>query len=350
MKQFLTIAALLLISPVFAQLHESVFPNSNGDDLLKNLVSEFKPSNVLSLASAKDVAYSEVYNLNDSVRCVYTNHTLYLPEGVDPSKHLFMDYSPDGINLEHTFPRNKGAGNGNAENDLHHLFPVRSGINSSRGNLPFAEIPDNETETWYYLNFSQSSVPSSNIDLYSERIPGIFEPQESHKGNVARAMMYFYTMYKNEADSADSNFFDSQRVTLCNWHQVDPVDSLEWNRTFLIADYQDGMPNPFVLDSTLAIRAYCRLSTTKSITSNITEFNVYPNPADGELTINLTLKSSSNVRLTISDVAGKAIQTIEKRMTEGNHIIPFFLNSTGILIFRIETAAEVLSKKVIIKN
>ncbi|MFN8329951.1 MAG: hypothetical protein U0T81_01815 [Saprospiraceae bacterium] len=37
----------------------------------------------------------------------------------------------------------------------------------------------------------------------------------------------------------------------------DPVDSLEWKRTFMISQYQDGKANPFVLDCTLPQRCYC---------------------------------------------------------------------------------------------
>ena len=64
----------------------------------------------------------------------------------------------------------------------------------ARADFPFAEIPDNETDTWYYLTLTLNTIPSSNIDLYSERRNGFFEPREDHKGNVARAMFYFYTM------------------------------------------------------------------------------------------------------------------------------------------------------------
>ncbi|MEY3053095.1 MAG: hypothetical protein RLY31_2880, partial [Bacteroidota bacterium] len=83
------------------------------------------------------------------------------------------------------------------------------------------------------------------------------EPREDHKGNVARAMFYFYTMYREQADDADPDFFDLQRETLCQWHYADPVDSLEHARSLMIAAYQDGLANPFVLDCTTATRSYC---------------------------------------------------------------------------------------------
>ena len=42
---------------------------------------------------------------------------------------------------------------------------------------------------------------------------------------------------------------------LYNWHQNDPINELEINRTWEIAEYQD-YPNPFILDATLIQRCY----------------------------------------------------------------------------------------------
>jgi len=351
MRLSIIILTLLFSCSLSGQFYIPVFPNQNGDELLQNLVEEYKPISVLSLDAAKDIIYSEIYNLNDSVSGVYTNHTLFLPKNVDPSTYLHMDDSPHGINVEHTYPKSKGSENGNAEKDMHHLFPTRSGVNSSRKNLPFGEILDSETETWYYLNFSTSLIPSENKENYSERGGGLFEPQESHKGNVARAIMYFYTMYIQEANEKDSTFFETQRSTLCNWHQEDPVDSLEWQRTFNIAQYQSGKSNPFVLDSTLAERSYCGLSGTKRVISNIDNFKVYPNPNHGTLKVDFTLKSSSKTRITVFDITGREILfAFEKQLPIGNHIVPFDLNYSGVFILRLETDIEILNRKLVVSK
>ena len=49
---------------------------------------------------------------------------------------------------------------------------------------------------------------------------------------------------------ADDTFFELQKDILYQWHQADPVNDSEINRTWHIADYQD-YPNPFILDDTL---------------------------------------------------------------------------------------------------
>jgi hypothetical protein len=277
---------LTFYTPSQAQFHTPVFSDLTGDELLTEVVSEYKPSTVLDYGEARDLMYGFIDNVNDSVSCVYSGHTLYLPPGVDPSTHLYMNGSSNGINAEHTYPRSKGADeeNGNAYSDMHHLFPVRAAVNIARSNFPFGEIDDNETTSWYYLDQTQSNIPSTNIDAYSERVSGMFEPRESHKGNVARAIFYFYTMYKADALEADPDFFELQRETLCDWHGKDPVDLQEWERTFAVADYQDGKRNPFILDCTLAYRSYCQdfvndcdipMSAQGDAQAQI---KVYPNP------------------------------------------------------------------------
>ena len=140
---------------------------------------------------------------------------------------------------------------------MHHLFPSREDVNNYRASKPYKDIPDNETNRWYYLDQQLSNIPNTNIDEYSEGTGDYFEPREDMKGNVARASFYFYTMYKDEADAADQGYFQSMLETLCFWHYEDPVDQQEWLRNIKIAKYQELKPNPFVLDCSLAGRIYC---------------------------------------------------------------------------------------------
>lgn len=295
---------ILSLCQVQAQLHIPVLSELTGNDLLDELVNEYKPDTVLDYGDARDLMYGTIYNENDSVSCVYSGHSLFLPEDVDPSTFLYMNGIADGINCEHTYPRSKGADEsyGNGYSDMHHLFPSRASVNSARSNFPFAEINDNETSTWYYLNQSQSNTPTTNIDLYSEKVIGEFEPREDHKGNVARAVFYFFTMYRDDALDADPDFFELQRETLCAWHRQDPVDSLEWERTFMIGQYQNELPNPFILDSTLVSRTYCEevLSIKKLEQPKVL---IYPNPANDIVTVS----SEGNNILEVMDVFGRKI-------------------------------------------
>lgn len=253
---FLT--SLLLISATAAAQydHIPVLASLEGDALRIALIDNYKPSSVLDLSDARDTLYARIHLHADSVRCVYTGRSKYLDLDEDPSQFLFGAGGDTDINLEHGYPQGKGAGFGNAQSDMHHLFPTRVDVNQARGSDPLATIPDNQTREWYYDTRTLSSTPQTKIDAYSEDTNLNFEPREDFKGNMARAYFYFYTMYQNQADAEDPLFFEAQRETLCDWHDLDPVDSLEWARTFLIATHQDEKANPFILDCRLA-RLYC---------------------------------------------------------------------------------------------
>jgi hypothetical protein len=73
---------------------------------------------------------------------------------------------------------------------------------------------------------------------------------------VARAQFYFFTVYRNEALAADPGFFEVQKSVLRAWHEADPADAAEYERTCAIAPHQDDKVNPFVIDPTLVDRAY----------------------------------------------------------------------------------------------
>lgn len=312
MKEILFLAAscILLKTSALAQ-YQPVFTDLSGQELLDSLVSAYKAPVLLPQAQARDTLFGKIYNYHDTLTCVYTGYKIYLDPTQDPTQAAFAK----GINTEHTFPQSLGAMN-QAEGDMHHLYPTRDDVNADRGNSPFAEIPDNQTQDWYYLDQQTSSIPATNIERYSERKSGFFEPREDHKGNVARAMFYFYTMYKAQADAASPTFFESQRQTLCGWHLLDPVDEPEWNRTWLIATYQSGKPNPFVLDCTLPARCYCaefQQTCTPAADHEVTENqpfafeSISPNPFQESAMLRFNLKTTGKVRLEVFTAFGKKL-------------------------------------------
>ena len=307
MRRFITSRHFILASLLFAQLSMqsqiSIFPNLAGDELITEIVKDYKPASVLDYGDARDIMYGAIYNINGKVTCVYSGHSIDLPTGEDPTAFLYMNGSNDGINAEHTYPRSKGAEFGNPLSDMHHLFPTRAAVNAGRGNSPFGEINDNQTTKWYYLDDEQGNIPNTNIDLYSEEINGKFEPKENHKGNAARSVFYFFSMYRDAALDADPNFFESQRETLCDWHNQDPVDELELERTYMIAEHQDDQPNPYILDSTLASRAFCGALPTSIKETGKSKVSIFPNPVQDYIQIISTGKSS----LQLIDILGRLI-------------------------------------------
>ena len=239
---------LLLISISLSQ--EVIGEGLYGDELISFLQQNYKTSNTLGYTNARDTLYLRVErNNNGQVKGVYTNYSVSLPNGVDPSTHLYEN----GINCEHVWPQSLGAGSEPQKSDMHVIRPCKDNVNSARGNKPFNDVIDSQTTTWYFENQQTSNIPSSNIDEYSENHGSYFEPREDRKGDVARTIFYFKVMY---SDIADENFFNQQKETLKDWHLQDPANEDEITRTWKIAEYQQNKPNPFVLDESLIVRSF----------------------------------------------------------------------------------------------
>ena len=238
---------LFLFTSLWSQ--EIIAEGMTGDDLLDYLQLNYKTSSTLGYDHGRDTLYLQIERTNGQVKGVYTNYSVTLPDGVDPSAYLYEN----GIDCEHVWPQSMYEGSNPMKSDLHHLRPSKSNVNSSRGNKPFGENPDSETDTWFWMSQSQSNTPTSYINEYSESETAYFEPREDRKGDIARSMFYFYTMYP---EVANETFWQGQKETLKIWHEQDPSNNAEVIRTWAIADYQQNKPNPFILDETLIIRAY----------------------------------------------------------------------------------------------
>lgn len=315
-------ASFFLINELAAQYsHQDILLGQSGTNLVTNLRLNYKPSNLPSYSSARNNMYKYIDAADDTVTCVYTGLKRYLPSNsTNPIAVMLDNNSSIGINAEHTYPQSK-TNNDAGKSDLHHIYPTRGAANNGRGSIPFGEISPNNIDKWYFEANTLSSTPPANVlHLYSKQQNStLFEPRDDHKGDVARAMFYYYTMYQSDANAADPNFFNLQKAKLCEWHLADPVDSMEWARTSRIAPFQSGKVNPFVMDCTLPNRcSYC--TTACSPPSSITReeamglelFNNYPNPFQQSTTISYQLNRPQNVVLVVYNNLGQTIQTLNK--------------------------------------
>jgi hypothetical protein len=230
----------------------TVFPDLSGPLLLDALLTEYRPGRTLGYGPARDSLFTYEMQTDGALEGLYTGYTVTLPAGLDPSAAA----DDLGVNTEHVWPQSRGAGDEPLRSDLHHLFGVRQNVNSSRQNLPFGEVPDDQTDAWYRLAQSQSNKPDGDVDAWSERGAGRFEPRESREGDVARAVFYAYALYRDAVDDdGGTSFFETMRDDLLRWNRLDPPDAEERARSAWIAGLQ-GTENPFVLDPTLADRAF----------------------------------------------------------------------------------------------
>ena len=92
---------------------------------------------------------------------------------------------------------------------------------------------------------------------------------------------------------ANQNFFDQQKDVLFEWHKLDPVDEVELTRTYAIANYQNDIPNPFVIDSTL-VRRIWYLNCFENINSQVLLDNIL---LSEDYSNNYDINSDTNINI-----------------------------------------------------
>lgn len=318
----------------------------------------------LGYDTARDHMYGSIDNVGGRVVCVYSG---YSKTG---TTRAHMNSTGSGgivqINAEHTWPQSKFNSANPMQSDLHHLYPTWERPNGSRGNNPFAEIDDNESSTWFggsLLNPISTTIKpaASVITEYSQSVSGRFEPRADHKGNVARTMFYFWTMYAANAQMLGSNasdnagFFNGMKDVLFKWHREDPVDEKELARTNAIAALQ-GRPNPFVLDSTLVRRTYFWSVSTDTEAnadqpSNVRLTHPYPNPFNPQTSMDVELGRAGEMRVDVVDVMGRPVALLaEGRHAAGRHSLTLLGRNlaSGLYLIRVTTTEGVQSRPVML--
>ncbi|MBM4404223.1 MAG: endonuclease, partial [Candidatus Cloacimonetes bacterium] len=175
--------------------------------------------------------YATLDNVNDQVRCIYTGVWFAHPAG--------GQYTPTGLSVEHSYPREWFSGHAEynwCDTDLNALFPADESANSSRSNYPFDYVTTILTPwgSGSYLSYRGNNAAGDPV----------FEVADEFKGNIARAIFYFGMRYYDD----DTNF---QRLNvnlvpiLKQWHTLDPVDATETVRNDGVYAFQ-GNRNPFI--------------------------------------------------------------------------------------------------------
>jgi len=235
--QKLILASLIFFMFVSQGVSQNLPTHLNGEGLKEWLKINYYDGQHTTLGynTARSYMYNYIDNDNNSLLCVYSGYTV-------PWTYGGTGTNPAPLNCEHTVPQSFFSSIEPMRSDIHHLYPTYSNWNSVRSNYPLDEITDTETTKWMYLDTDQTTIPNSNIDQYSEAKPLFFEPREDHKGNAARSIFYFYTMYPGIAGSINQS---GDPATLYQWHLQDQVGTTESQRNTDIAQYQ-GNRNPYV--------------------------------------------------------------------------------------------------------
>lgn len=291
--------------------------NLDGEDLRTWLKDNWHDGfhNELGYSDARRKMYGYIDNHGDTITCVYSGFYQLNPYGNE------ITY-PNPINTEHTVPQSFFSSAEPMRSDIHHLYPTYGNWNSERGNSPFREIVDQDTQSWMRGTTSQSNIPANNIDEYSESIANNrFEPREEQKGDLARAVSYFYTMYPQIGTVTDL----FQLSTLCAWHETDPPSTAEMTRNDDVEQYQ-GNRNPYIDYPELMARAWtCPPTAIQGTITTSGSLQLYPNPAKNMLEINLEYTKPASIQYTIYSNNGKVVQ-----QGDGNVINGYFTTQLNI--------------------
>ncbi|MBC5993981.1 endonuclease [Pontibacter cellulosilyticus] len=295
MKKFLRIVLALLLFTQYAGAQTAPPTNLSGEELKTWLRTNWYDGKrvVLDYATARGKMYNYIDNYNSTVSCVYSGYQENKPYSETSTSTLM-----NRINCEHTVPQSWFNEVERMRTDIHHLFPTYDTWNSDRGSDPFAEIPDNQTIKWVRNTTALSTIPTSNIDEYSEDTYTQFEPREDHKGNVARAIFYFYTMHANESFDAGKNVISAAGDinTLYQWHLQDPADDRERERNRRTEQVQ-GNRNPYIDYPELVAKAWNLTPVNCSPATQVTNLTA-PQKLTTSITLNWT-NGSGNRRLVV---------------------------------------------------
>jgi deoxyribonuclease I len=209
-----------------------------GDSLLSRLNSIIARHKSLGYNEARDQLFNLVDdpNNNNTVECLYTGRVL---TNVTNRQSAFK--GGDGMNTEHTWPQSLGAV-GEAQSDLHHLFATDVKANGRRDSHPFGDVV---SVKWQEGGSQLGTNTNGNL---------VFEPRDNKKGDVARAVLYFYTVYGNR-NTTNTNNFKQEKQILKQWHAQDPADQLERAREDRVFKLQ-GNHNPYILHPELVARGF----------------------------------------------------------------------------------------------
>ena len=209
-------------------------------------------------------------------------HALYNNRNLDNQAKAWGNHNQDGwgINQEHIWAKSHGFdtkgsdGSGGARGDPMHLWAGNGWANHEHSNYFFAYVDKNRS---YSDAGEKYQTAYGNLTGYSLTVGGeekVFEPQDSDKGDIARAIFYMAARYNYYSGSDESpidgnnpnlillnDLSENSRTgtstatspygmglisDLLEWNKLDPVDDYEIHRNNLLFNNYTKNRNPFI--------------------------------------------------------------------------------------------------------
>lgn len=174
-----------------------------------------------------------------------------------------MDKGDYPTNREHVWP--KMGGNAFPEkydtgSDAHHVRPLNTRLNNTRGNYQFGEVAKT-TGNRVLQNGTYSDYGTDDVDTWCYLSGGAFYPAKGYRGATARILFYVQTRW---GDDYSLSFVLGQGntktmgdvATLLKWHLEEPPTQEEIRRNEAVFGVQ-GNRNPFIDHPEYAELIYC---------------------------------------------------------------------------------------------
>jgi len=210
-------------------------------------------------------------NTNPYIKMLYADYSK-----IDKTK-LRKDNGNANFDKEHVWCQSRGfkapsGAQGPAGTDLHHLIAGDSQVNENvHNNIPYGFVKTESSkgnQTFTSGNRNGSILHTSTQDESTL----VFEPIDSNKGDIARAIFYMMARYNNVSGKETISTYEPN-LTIVNyatsngaaveskadkpvgmgiisdllaWNKIDPVDEFEIYRNDLIYRNYQGNRNPFI--------------------------------------------------------------------------------------------------------
>lgn len=260
------------------------------------------------------------FNDNPYVKLLYRNDN-----GTSTAAQHADDHG-SVIDREHVWPKSLGnfGETAPAGTDLHHLILADSKNNQNGHNSqPYGNVnPDSYTP---FDSFYHADNPTNvgnytgkrGVITYGGQTYTVYEPQDSDKGDIARAMFYMAARYSsytsvgdpylklsntpNTATTTSSETTPGQNGfldTLLQWHTLDPVDDYEIKRNNLIYNNAQFNRNPFIDYPSWVDSVWGSKTPVNPATDTVTQFGVQSSVNPTAISL-----SPSSLSLGVSDTS-----------------------------------------------
>lgn len=311
--------------------------NAGNSSFVSDLTATINPHNMISYFLYKQTMMAE-FEARDT-----TDGRSFVTCGYSGERKVYdgvFDWNAVNFSREHTYPHSWmqtfPADNPEQEEytDQHNLYPINfSDVNAVRSNYPFGIVVD-ITSTHLAGTFGKD-VNGKNV----------YEPQDSFKGNVARAIMYHATSYNGTSGnwgfpnpiSQFLNYGQDQDLIKA-WHLQDLPDDYEIARNEYIYNLQ-GNRNPFVDSVELACfvdftdMSYLSNGCISNVTEiNLNEISISPNPASE--VVYIKMKNESVISsVTVFDLQGRLVYSNSTPTNKTEQIdVSDFTNGSYIVV------------------